>query len=72
MLEKVEECPAKTVISPISAILQKLRKIGEIPVLAKITTKSNVRGGRRMPAKPAISEGKWVIIRYLHYCATYK
>ena len=26
----------------------------------------------RMPAKPAISEGKWVIIRYLHYCATYK
>ena len=22
-----------------------------------------------MPAKPAISEGKWVIIRYLHYCA---
>ena len=25
-----------------------------------------------MPAKPVISEGKWVIIRYLLYCATYK
>ena len=55
--------PAKTAISP---------KIGEIAVFAKITTKSNDRGGRRMPAEPAISEGKWVIIRYLHYCATYK
>ena len=26
--------------------LQKLRKIGEIAIFAKITTKSNVRGGR--------------------------
>ena len=25
-----------------------------------------------MPAKTAISEGKRVIIRYLHICATYK